>query len=54
MVSFFILYLVSFEEICNGVKLCRFILDGGILVLRCVFDGFYFFLRLVVVFNVEC
>ena len=33
--------LVSSEEICNGAKLRRLILDGGTPALRRVFDGFH-------------
>lgn len=45
--------LVSSEEICNGAKLRRLILDGGTPALRRVFDGFHPPSRLAAALNVE-
>ena len=46
-------HLVSSEEICNGAKLRRLILDGGTPALRRVFDGFHPPSRLAAALNVE-
>lgn len=53
MVVFVLLFLVSSIEKINGVKLRRFFIDGGIIVLRNIFDKYYFFVSLVVDFNVN-
>lgn len=53
MVVFVLLFLVSSIEKINGVKLRRFFIDGGIIVLRNIFDKYYFFVSLVVDFKVN-